>query len=61
MNSAQTELVLVALKLWNAMADYAGGIEKRRVFEEFAWGNKVLMPSFHLAILTILTVSISTV
>ena len=26
------------------MADYAGGVEKRRVFEEFAWGNKVITP-----------------
>ena len=41
LNSAQTDLVLVALKLWNAMAEYAAGTEKRRVFEEFAWGNKV--------------------
>lgn len=41
LNSAQTDLVLVALKLWNAMAEYGVGMEKRRVFEEFAWGNKV--------------------
>ena len=47
LNSAQTDLVLVALKLWNSMADYAGGVEKRRVFEEFAWGNKVITPSAH--------------
>jgi len=23
------------------MAEYAGAAEKRRVYEEFAWGNKV--------------------
>jgi nucleolar pre-ribosomal-associated protein 1 len=41
LNSAQTDLVLVALKLWNAMSDYASGAEKKNVYEAFQWGNKV--------------------
>jgi nucleolar pre-ribosomal-associated protein 1 len=41
LNSAQTELLLAVLKLWNIMSDFASGAHKKTVFEEFPWGNKV--------------------
>ncbi|PVF98589.1 hypothetical protein CPB86DRAFT_704949 [Serendipita vermifera] len=48
LNSSQTDLVLVALKLWNAMANFGGGTERKQVFEEFSWGNKSLFRLFHM-------------
>ncbi|KAG8860187.1 hypothetical protein FRB91_004580 [Serendipita sp. 411] len=48
LNSAQTDLVLVALKLWNAMSDYGAGMEKKSVYEAFAWTNKSLFRLFHM-------------
>jgi Ribosome 60S biogenesis N-terminal len=41
LNSAQTELLLAVLKLWNILSDFASGTHKKTVFEEFHWGNKV--------------------
>ena len=40
LNSAQTDLVLVALKVWNALSAYGGGMEKLKVYEQFVWSNK---------------------
>jgi len=41
LNSAQTELLLAVLKLWNVLSDFASGVHKKTVFEVFHWGNKV--------------------
>ncbi|CCA67773.1 hypothetical protein PIIN_01597 [Serendipita indica DSM 11827] len=48
LNSAQTDLVLVALKVWNALSDYGGGMEKLKVYEQFMWSNKSLFRLFHM-------------
>ena len=41
LNGAQTELLLVVLKLWNILSDFASGAHKKTVFEVFHWANKV--------------------
>jgi len=41
LNSAQTELLLAVLKLWNVLSDFASGAHRKTVFEEFHWGSKV--------------------
>ena len=41
LNSAQTELLIAVLKLWNILSEFASGNHKKSVFEEFHWGNKV--------------------
>lgn len=46
LNSSQTELVLVTLKLFNAMSNFGGSIERKSVMEAFHWGNKVFLPLF---------------
>lgn len=40
LNSAQTELLLAVLKLWNVLSDFASGAHKKTVFEVFHWSNK---------------------
>ncbi|KAF8519438.1 ribosome 60S biogenesis N-terminal-domain-containing protein [Gautieria morchelliformis] len=37
-----SDLILSTLKLFNAMSNFAGGVEKRSVMDEFAWGQKSL-------------------
>lgn len=39
--SSTTDLILVSMKLWVAMAEFAGGREKQKVIEAFGWDNKV--------------------
>ncbi|KAF7433677.1 hypothetical protein PC9H_005640 [Pleurotus ostreatus] len=41
--SSTTDLILVSMKLWVAMAEFAGGREKQKVIEAFGWDNKVIM------------------
>lgn len=41
LSGSHTELVLVTLKLFNSLVWYAGGQERRAVFESFAWEIKV--------------------
>lgn len=44
-----TELILVALKLYNSMSTFAGGRERRAVMEAFAWETKVCRFSLSLS------------
>ncbi|KAG8812996.1 hypothetical protein FRC17_001713, partial [Serendipita sp. 399] len=48
LNSTQADLVLVTLKLWNSISDYGAGMEKKSVYEAFAWTNKSLFRLFHM-------------
>lgn len=46
-----TELILVTLKLFNSVTNFAGGRERKAVLESFAWEMKVigkLVPSVTL-------------
>ena len=51
LTSAQTELLLAVLKLWNILSEFASGAHKKTVFEEFHWSNKVQgMPSMYFVL-----------
>ena len=41
LTDTNTDLIISTLKLFNSMANFAGGIEKRSIMDEFAWGQKV--------------------
>lgn len=41
LGASQHELILVTLKLFNALLNFADGREKRAVMDGFAWGMKV--------------------
>ena len=42
LSGQHTELVLVTLKLFNALSNFAGGRERRAVLDAFAWEMKSL-------------------
>ncbi|KAI9059024.1 hypothetical protein FKP32DRAFT_1761266 [Trametes sanguinea] len=42
LSGQHTELILVTLKLYNSMSDFAGGRERKSVLEAFAWEMKSL-------------------
>lgn len=46
LSDTSSDLILSTLKLFNAMSNFAGGIEKRAVIDGFAWGQKVLTTAF---------------
>ncbi|KAF8308276.1 hypothetical protein DL93DRAFT_2119068 [Clavulina sp. PMI_390] len=46
LTASQHELILVTLKLFNALVNFADGREKRAVMEEFSWGLKSLPKLF---------------
>jgi nucleolar pre-ribosomal-associated protein 1 len=41
LGGAQHDLILMTLKLFNAMVGFADGREKRAIMDGFAWGMKV--------------------
>lgn len=41
LGGSYAELALVALKLYNALSNFAGGRERKSIFEVFAWDIKV--------------------
>ena len=41
LGGSNNELILVTLKLFNALSAYASGREQKSVLESFAWGTKV--------------------
>ncbi|EMD38681.1 hypothetical protein CERSUDRAFT_94218 [Gelatoporia subvermispora B] len=48
LGSSHTELILVTLKLFNSLSDYAGGRERKAVLEAFAWDTKSLPRILHM-------------
>ena len=41
LSGQHTELILVTLKLYNSMSNFAGGRERKAVLDVFAWETKV--------------------
>ncbi|GBE85449.1 hypothetical protein SCP_0706360 [Sparassis crispa] len=48
LGGSHTELLLVTLKLFNSMSDFAGGRERRAVLDSFAWETKSLPKLLHM-------------
>ena len=49
LSGQHTELVMVTLKLFNSMSNFAGGRERKLVLDAFAWEMKVYRYNFLLA------------
>ncbi|CCM00519.1 uncharacterized protein FIBRA_02553 [Fibroporia radiculosa] len=48
LGGSHNELLLVTLKMFNSMSTFAGGRERRNVFEVFAWETKSLLKLLHM-------------